>query len=486
MNNKKRVGIQIIILNLIIIILTIIAYDEIRKNLDKLALLILPVYVILNGIFIFIVFWINENYYKNKIFYFNLWKMPNQNYLKTLSKRYFKGDNFALMSIVLTNHEDIIKIFDEPFFYKVMQYFFETFKNKIKNKTVIVSNNIRRIMVISEGNNYLEVLNVIEEILSETIYIDSIPIKLQYNIGYHLTDNLNNLHDQNLFLECYIASKYAYSKDKTIVNFADIDKTHLYDYNLLRFIPNAIENNELIFHYQPIIPTKKENYLYLEMLIRWEKDGTVIMPNEFIPQLEQTQLIDDLSLYIVKKAILDIKEHLKEGYKVAMSINVSAKNLLSNYFVNEIIRLIKQSDLDPYHFELEITEGSAIEFTEKLLSNIILLENLGVKVSIDDFGAGFSSVGYFNKMPIDYIKIDKDLTNTINKDEKSNDLVKNIIVFLQNLGYGVVGEGIEHQEQFDFLIENTIDYMQGYYISKPLDSDNISKWIKENYDKYVK
>ncbi len=486
MNSKKRIGIQMILLNLIIIILTIVIFEKFRKDLDKLILIILPMYVLLNGIFIFVVFTINENYYKKNIFNFNLWKMPNQNYLKTISKNYFKGDKFLLLSIVLANHEELIKIFDEPFFYKVMEHLMNRFKDKIKNKNVIISNNIRRIMIIIEGRDHLEYLRIINDILNEQIYIESIPIILEYNIGYYLKDNLNNLYDESLFLECYIASKYACLNDIQVVNFDDIDDDHQHDYNLLKLIPQAIKNEELIFHYQPIIPMKKEPYLYLEMLIRWELDGSLIMPIHFIPQVEETPLINDVSLYVVKAAIKEINRYLKMGYKVAMSINVSSKNLISDEFIYEIIKLIKDSKLDPYHFELEITEGSAIYFTEGLIKNILKLEELGVKVSIDDFGTGFSSMGYFDKMPIDFVKIDRALTKNIDKDEKANSLVKNIIILLHDLGYGVVAEGVETKEQYDILIKNNVDYIQGYYISLPLDNKDAEIWTKNNYEKFVK
>lgn len=148
------------------------------------------------------------------------------------------------------------------------------------------------------------------------------------------------------------------------------------------------------------------------------------MPNHFIPHVEKTLLIDDISLYIIKEAISEINSYLANGYKVAMSINVSAKNLVSDYFVNEAVKLIKDSRLSPKHFEFEITEGSAISFSDKLIENILVLKELGIKVSIDDFGAGFSNLGYFNKMPIDYVKTDKELSKNINKDINANNLIK--------------------------------------------------------------
>ena len=104
-----------------------------------------------------------------------------------------------------------------------------------------------------------------------------------------------------------------------------------------------------------------------------------------------------------------------------------------------------------------------------------MLKKLGVKILIDDFGTGFSSMGYFNKMPIDYVKTDRYLTKNINTDIGANSLIKNIIVLMHDLGYCIVCEGVENKDQMDFLIENGVDYIQGYYISKPLNDIDLKK-----------
>lgn len=474
-----------VFLNIIFIITSLQIYKVIEGKYNLAMVIISSFYAILNGISIYLIFLYNKIEFKEDFYYYKFCKIPNQNFLKTLDRSYFDKDSYLLVSIVLSNHEELIKAFDELFFYKIMNEIYDRFKAGLKDKNVIISNNIRKIMLIVETNKEKEVLDVITSLLEERVVMESIPIELEYYLGYSLNDNVDNLLDRNLFFNCNIASKYAINNDIKVVSFNDIEESYQYDYNLLKLIPKAIENKELFFYYQPIIPVKKEEFLYLEMLIRWQKGDVIIMPNHFIPHVEKTLLIDDLSLYIIQEAIVGIKNYLEYGYKVAMSINVAAKNLESDFFVKEAVKMIKESLLSPRHFEFEITEGSAINFSDKLIENILVLKEIGVKVSIDDFGSGFSNLGYFNKMPIDYVKTDKVLSKNINKDENANRLIKNLILMFHELGYGVVCEGVETEDQLEFLQKTGIDYLQGYHISKPLSNAGVKEWVINNYKKYV-
>lgn len=482
---KRRIIIQIIILNLLFMFTSLLTFRLVRGSLSNLIIIFLLFYAFLNGFFAYLIFWYNELKYKKDIFHFDLIDIPNQNYLKTLSTKYFKGNSFLLSSIIITNHEELIKVFDETFFYNALNVLFKNMKNNLKYKNIILSNNSRKLMIIVETKNVSEVLSTIAKTINKEIIIEEIPVRLEFKIGYSNKIQKINLKDRNIFLESDIAASYAVNHEMRVVNFDDIKHYYQYDYSLLKLIPTAIKKKELVVYYQPIIPIKKEELLYLEMLIRWKRDDKIIMPNDFIPYLEETPLINDFSLYLIKEAIRVVKKYLKEGYNIALSINISPKNLENSKFVFDAVNYIKESKLDRRHFEFEITEGSEIIFTPKILRNILKFEKLGVKIALDDFGSGFSNISYFGKMPINYIKIDKDITKNINLNDNSNKLIKNLIRLMQDLGYGIVFEGVETIEQMNFLIENNANYLQGFYISKPVSELEIEKWIEDNYSKYV-
>lgn len=194
--------------------------------------------------------------------YYQFGKIPNQNYLKTLDCSHFKGNSFLLASIVLANHEELIKAFDEVFFYKVMSEIHDRIKKQINHKTITISNNIRKIMLIVETDQFKEVLDIITSLLEEEVLMESIPIQLEYNIGYYISDNIDNLQDRNLFLECDIASKYAVNNNIKTVCYNDIEETYQYDYNLLKLIPRAIENKELFFTINQLFLLKKKNLFF--------------------------------------------------------------------------------------------------------------------------------------------------------------------------------------------------------------------------------
>lgn len=222
------------------------------------------------------------------------------------------------------------------------------------------------------------------------------------------------------------------------------------------------------------------------MLVRWNRQGVILKPNDFIPLLEKTLLINDLLIYSVKEAINTIK-HFKEKYiDVSLSINISPKNLMSNKCVDTLINTILNSGLNTKHFEFEITEGMIINFCTKNINNLNKIRNAKIKLSIDDFGTGYSSLSYLHDMVVDYIKIDKVLLKNTTNSIAGKKLYKNLVTFLNSLNFKIVCEGVETLEQLNLINALDVDYYQGYFISKSLDLTKVDEWIIENINMLLK
>lgn len=253
-------------------------------------------------------------------------------------------------------------------------------------------------------------------------------------------------------------------------------------YQILGEFRIALKNNETFLQFQPKIALKKDE-IKLEALIRWQHpEKGLLPPGKFIPQVEETKLANDLSIWVLNEVIEKIKEFETKNFYPEISLNISAKNLFNDEFINQAIIMIKDSGITPNRIEFEITENTIMDNLNKSKRVLKKLKDVGIKISIDDFGKGFSSISYLTLLDIDYIKIDKGFIDDLIKDEIYAKIVKYTINISKELGYEVICKGVETKEQFELLKSLGCDYMQGYYFSKPLNQSDIIEWYKVKRD----
>lgn len=238
----------------------------------------------------------------------------------------------------------------------------------------------------------------------------------------------------------------------------------------------ALDKQEFLLYYQPIIDVKTNKICSLEALIRWQHpDLGLIPPAEFIPIAEEVGLIVPMGEWILRTACLQHLEWMKSGVRI--SINISARQFKENNLVELITKILKETGLDGEYITLELTETLIMQDIEHSARIINALKRLGVAISIDDFGTGYSSLNYLRKFPIDILKIDRSFITDVvhNKDDAA--IVRAIIAMAHSLKLKVVAEGVEAVEQYKYLKENGCDEIQGYLISKPLPAAEIVKFL---------
>jgi diguanylate cyclase (GGDEF)-like protein/PAS domain S-box-containing protein len=231
----------------------------------------------------------------------------------------------------------------------------------------------------------------------------------------------------------------------------------------------AIESGELWAAYQPQINADTGKIEGFEALARWNSPrlGNVA-PGRFIPVAEETGLIDEIGLFMLRSVAKFIRRASEGGYRdFSVSINVSVKQLHDKDFVSRFIRILKTHDVEPNRITIEITESFMIDDLDPVIARLTELREAGFKLSLDDFGKGYSSLSYLRMLPLDYIKIDKSFIDDILAHGPSVPLAKTIIELSHQLGLKVVAEGVEEREQLDYLNAHGCDYIQGYYYSKP-------------------
>ena len=255
--------------------------------------------------------------------------------------------------------------------------------------------------------------------------------------------------------------------------------------NLKSVISKKDYDNQFKLFYQPIIEKESEGGYRIagsEALIRWNNPelGSV-SPAHFIPIAEESNLINQFGSWILEKSINDFL-YITEKYKqnLYVSVNLSAKQLRSSQIVKTLGDLIKHTGINPQHLQLEITETSYMDDENNTIDNMNALTDLGCNFAIDDFGVGFASLVYLQKIPATSIKIDRSFINCISDDVKSKELVKSIIQIGKNLNKDVIAEGVEDLSHLNFLEDNCCQKFQGYLFSKAVALDQFETYLADH------
>nr|MCH9770325.1 EAL domain-containing protein [Gammaproteobacteria bacterium] len=249
---------------------------------------------------------------------------------------------------------------------------------------------------------------------------------------------------------------------------------------------NAIQDNELYLNYQPQIEASTGRVVGLEALCRWKSQQIgLVSPIEFIPVAEESGLIVTLGEWVIKSSVTQYikwRKKYPEVFKnITLSINISPVQLHNRNIITFLRDLL--SDNKEHHpmIQFEITETTLLNLDETTLDSINFLKNLNIGLSIDDFGAGYSSLFYLKRLPITELKIDRSFVKDIPTNPDSIEIVRAIIQLGSSLNLKIVAEGVESQEQFDFFAESSCNIIQGYYFRPPLSPKQTEEYIINNY-----
>lgn len=248
---------------------------------------------------------------------------------------------------------------------------------------------------------------------------------------------------------------------------------------------NALKQNEFVMYYQPQMELDTGKISGMEALIRWQhpKRG-MVPPLEFILLAEETGLIIELGEWVLRHTCLQIKEWLNKGYEpLQFAVNLSGRQFEDGHLVEKIGSILKETSVPPKLLELEITESAIMENPDAAIPILEEIKNMGISLAIDDFGTGHSSLNYLRKFPIDILKIDRSFVKDVMTSPDEAAIVKGIIALAKSLNLKVIAEGVETEEQKMFLLDSDCDFIQGYYLYKPLPSDVFEKTIFRKMDK---
>jgi diguanylate cyclase (GGDEF)-like protein len=240
----------------------------------------------------------------------------------------------------------------------------------------------------------------------------------------------------------------------------------------------AMDEAELVLHYQPKVDLQTGKVKGVEALARWNHpERGLISPDEFIPLAERSNLLRPMTVYLLDTALRQCNAWRARGLDISIAVNLSMQNLLDLRLPNDVARLLTSWRLPPGSLELEITESTIMSDHRRAMSILTRLNKMGVTLSIDDFGTGYSSLAYLQELPVSAVKIDKSFVLTMDQDPGNATIVQSTIDLGHNLGLKVIAEGVETERIYGDLAKMGCDYAQGFFLSKPLSPQKMGVWL---------
>jgi diguanylate cyclase (GGDEF)-like protein len=316
--------------------------------------------------------------------------------------------------------------------------------------------------------------------LEQPISIEGQPVDVGASIG--IVTFPDNGIDMNVLLRrADIAMYVAKRSNAGVARYEERhDNSSAERLSLMSELRRAVEQDQLLLFYQPKVDLSTHTVKYVEALVRWNHPARgYVSPDEFIPFAEQTGYIKAISHWVADKAIGQCAAWRKAGIELAVSVNVSARELIQSSLPDTFAALLKKHDVPAEMLWIEITESAIMDDPNHAIETLDRLHALGIRLAIDDFGTGYSSLTYLKRMPVDELKIDKSFVMGMTESRDDETIVRSTIDLAHNMGLKVVAEGVETEATMQRLADLRCDLAQGFHLSRPLPPDRLEAWLSE-------
>ncbi|MFL6099556.1 MAG: putative bifunctional diguanylate cyclase/phosphodiesterase [Actinomycetales bacterium] len=315
-----------------------------------------------------------------------------------------------------------------------------------------------------------EVLARLRSVVSEPAQVHGVPLAVEASVGFAMAPE-DGLQIGELLQHADLAMYVAKRNYSGLIRYrAEHDQHDSSTLTLIAELGHAIADDQLVLHYQPKGDVRRGRVVALEALVRWQHPTRgLVYPDAFVPAAEQTELIEDLTRWVLRRATTALPELDPTG-RLAIAVNISARSLARPEFAGEVLAVLGETGTDPHRVILEITETSLMADPIRAARTLGELSRAGLRISIDDFGAGHTSLGYLATLPIWELKIDKTFVLPMLSDERKTAIVRSVIELGHSLGFTVTAEGVESAEALHRLADLDCDTVQGYLLARPVAS----------------
>ena len=404
--------------------------------------------------------------------------VPNINNLKLIFETMGNNTKYSIFTVLISNNHNIIDVLGIDVYYELIHNIYIDLKNNLSKHSKIIQAENNKLWVLIPFTDLNLDLGVLINALSNSKQIRNIPLYIDYSIGGSVYFVDTKQKNPSIFKDSDISARSAHNNNLLYVLDSQERFKRRNEFDLLATFTESLNNGNIFLEYQPIMDLNTMKTYAFEALIRWNHpERGLVSPVEFIPLVEETKLIHILTDWVLTNALAKTKEMSDLGYKVPISINLSVKNLYDPYFFERTISIIDKSNVPFDLIILELTESTLMLNPNKSKQILQRFFDLGITISLDDFGSGYSSLAYLTQFPLNIIKIDRYFMNNILTDKSMISILQSIIELSKSLGHKVVVEGTETKDVVDLVKSLNSDYAQGYYFSKPLSSNATTEWF---------
>lgn len=318
------------------------------------------------------------------------------------------------------------------------------------------------------------------DVMSESFDYQNIPIHVHSTVGYVACSTKDKGKVTEIIQKADVALYHAQQKHTHHIEYDDtMAGDSVETLQFLGKLYDAIQANELVLYYQPKIDLKTLKPMSAECLVRWDSpEFGFVPPGKFIPEAEQTHLIQPLTRWIIDNTFKQMREWKENNLSPNISINLAAKNLTDENLTDFIAAKMDEYGLSPAQIEFEVTESAMLHDPDEAIAFMHQLKGMGFKLSIDDYGSGYASLGYLKDLPVDTLKIDMMFVQNLVKDRDCQEIVKSTITMAHGLGMKTIAEGVEDEAACKMLHDMGCDIGQGYYFAKPLPVNEFVHYFK--------
>ena len=241
----------------------------------------------------------------------------------------------------------------------------------------------------------------------------------------------------------------------------------------------SVSRDQIDVYFQPKADLVTNEIVGMEALVRWNHPQKgIICPQEFVPLAEETGVINEIGLWVMIGSCLQVKEWCDKGYgPYSIAVNLSGVQLENGNIIHQVRQVLDETKIDPSLLELEITESTIMHHPERVIEILKRLKEMGVKLSVDDFGTGYSSLNYLKRFPIDLLKIDATFVRDVETDADDRAIIQSIIALAKSMRLKVVAEGVESRQQLELLRSMGCDFIQGYYVGRPVGTEEFEESV---------
>ncbi|MDK2981394.1 MAG: hypothetical protein PWQ55_1741 [Chloroflexota bacterium] len=422
-----------------------------------------------------------QNYYNDRETYLKrepFTGLPNRNsFFEMIDYELNREKSYSVMLVEIKNQNDIVAAFGFEFFTQVIQFLEKEIKKTLALQQPLYSVRLNLIGfgLCEDQDKYARQL---VEFFKKPLIIQNIPIFCDVALGSAEYPS-DAITPKELVQKGLLALDEAKKKNKPFQFLSPQSTRVLPVIQLVSQIDEAIRKGELDFQYQPILNAKSKVPNSIEALVRWtHHDFGLISPSEYVDYLESTNLVNELTYWSIELNTERIRHLMQIGIPLKMAINISPTNLMQENFADRVQSIIENAHVAPSLLVFEITERGLVTSYDEALRSLSKLYDLGIQLSIDDFGSGNTSIEAFSKTRIDSLKIDQVFTKRIVQDVTSKRIVKGLIDLSSSIGIETIAEGVETLEIYEMLVQLDVDYVQGYYFHRPMDYSLTEEWLK--------